>query len=106
VGTFAGSRNTTGSLNTFVGLSAGFNNVIGRGNVIVGSFASTKNTNLSALSGIVALGTNSSPTSSNQLVLGSSQFPLTVIPGTTFSSSLSGLRIRLNDSEFTIPLLA
>jgi len=39
-------------------------------------------------------------------VLGSSQFPLRVIPGTSFSSSLSGLRIRLNDSEFTIPLLA
>jgi len=39
------------------------------------------------------------------LVLGSAAHPLSTIPGASLVSSVSGLKVRINGTFFTIPLL-
>ncbi|MEO6166515.1 MAG: hypothetical protein ABIO46_09660, partial [Chitinophagales bacterium] len=62
----AGQLTTVGNNNTFIGNLAGYNNTIGGNNVALGYNAQSGNT----LTNAIAIGYNSSVTSSNSMVLG------------------------------------
>jgi len=106
VGANAGNGTTTGHDNNFVGYSSGVNIVSGSSNIAIGSNAGASTASLSGLSACIILGDSAKATASNQLALGSATSPLSVIPGGSLTTSLSGLKVNINGHIFTIPLLA
>jgi len=102
----AGISNTTGGYNNFFGNRAGYNNRTGSNNIFIGWNANTASAQLSALSGIIALGTNATATNNNQFVLGSSFAPLSAVPATTLTGQVSSLIVNLNGTIRRIPILA
>jgi hypothetical protein len=72
---------------------------------MIGLSAGSNSPVLSNISSSIAIGTGATVTGSNQLSLGSATNPLSVIPGVTLGSSVSGLRVRINGVFLTIPLL-
>ena len=53
----------------------------------------------------IAIGSGAAPDGPNQLVLASAAHPLSVIPGGSLTTSVSGLRIKVNGVMFTLPLI-
>lgn len=106
----AESGYTTGSTatsdnNIFIGLSSGFNKQ-GSRNTFIGDLTNTSPTFMPSLSGCIAIGYGATPTARNTIAVGSASTPLSVIPGKSFTNSLSGLKIMINGVYYTIPLLA
>ena len=96
---------TTSNNNIFIGLSSGYNKQ-GSRNTFVGDLTNTSPTSATSLSGCIAIGYGAVPTARNTIAIGSASTPLSVVPGGTIGSSLSGLKIMINGRYFTIPLLA
>ena len=69
LGNDAGCCNTTGNSNLFLGNSAGGFNRVGSNNIFIGNNANTASAQMSALSGIIVLGTGAIATESHQVVL-------------------------------------
>jgi hypothetical protein len=65
----AGRSNTTGGNNNFLGYKAGCFNTTGSNNIFIGNNANTASAQLSALDGVIVLGTGAVATESNQIVL-------------------------------------
>ena len=108
IGSSAGSNSGNGfniSESIFIGLSSGVNQR-GRRNTFIGSQTNTASTSAASLSGCIAIGHGARPSARNTIAIGSATTPLSVVPGQTFSGSLSGLRIMINGIYYTIPLLA
>jgi len=108
IGSSAGSNSGNGfniSESIFIGLSSGVNQR-GRRNTFIGSQTNTASTSAASLSGCIAIGHGARPSARNTIAIGSATTPLSVVPGQTFSGSLSGLRIMINGTYYTIPLLA
>jgi hypothetical protein len=89
----------------FIGLSSGYTKR-GSRNTFVGDLTNTSPTSATSLSGCIAIGYGAVPTARNTIAIGSASTPLSVVPGGTIGSSLSGLKIMINGKYFTIPLLA
>jgi hypothetical protein len=96
---------TTSNNNIFIGLSSGYTKQ-GSRNTFVGDLTNTSPTSAVNLSGCIAIGYGATPTVRNTIALGSASTPLSVVPGRTFAGSLSGLRVMINGTYYTIPLLA
>ncbi len=96
---------TTSENNIFIGLSSGYTKQ-GSRNTFVGDLTNTSPTSATSLSGCIALGYGAVPTARNTIAIGSASTPLSVVPGRTFTGSLSGLRVMINGTYYTIPLLA
>ena len=90
-GTCAGRSNTTGSNNNFFGTCAGSTNTIGSNNIIIGNTASVAT---NALSSVIVLGVSATATASNQLAMGSTNWPLSTTA--TAGSAAGFLVINLN----------
>jgi hypothetical protein len=108
IGKEAGYRSgydTTSENNIFIGLSSGYTKQ-GSRNTFVGDLTNTSPTSATSLSGCIALGYGATPTARNTIAIGSASTPLSVVPGRTFTGSLSGLRVMINGTYYTIPLLA
>ena len=69
LGNRAGCCNTAGNNNNFFGYKAGSFNRTGSNNIFIGNKADTASAQMSALSGVIVLGTGAVPTESNQIVL-------------------------------------
>jgi hypothetical protein len=106
IGHTAGVKMKTGTNNNFIGYNSGKNFVTGSKNVCIGTDAGTSNATLSGLQHCIILGDSANATASNQLVLGSTTSPLSVIAGGSLTTSLSGLKVNINGVIYTIPLLA
>ncbi len=91
--------------NIFIGLSSGYTKQ-GSRNTFIGDLTNTSPTFSENLSGCIAIGYGATPTARNTIAIGSDSTPLSVVPGGSLSSSLSGLKIMINGRYFTIPLLA
>lgn len=91
--------------NIFIGLSSGYKKQ-GDRNTFIGDLTNTSPTSAVNLSGCVALGYGATPTARNTIAIGSASTPLSVVPGGSIATSLSGLKIMINGKYFTIPLLA
>ena len=96
---------TVSENNVFIGLSSGYTKQ-GSRNTFVGDLTNTSPTSATSLSGCIAIGYGATPTARNTMAIGSASTPLSVVPGGTIGSSLSGLKIMINGKYFTIPLLA
>jgi hypothetical protein len=96
---------TTSTNNIYIGLSSGHNKQ-GSRNTFVGDLTNTSPTSATSLSGCIAIGYGATPTVRNTIAIGSASTPLSVVPGGTIGSSLSGLKIMINGIYYTIPLLA
>lgn len=96
---------TTSNNNIFIGLSSGYNKQ-GNRNTFIGDLTNTSPASAVGLSGCIAIGYGATPTARNTIAIGSSSTPLSVIPGSTLSNSISGLKIMINGTYYTIPLLA
>jgi hypothetical protein len=75
-------------------------------NTFIGAFTNTTTPSSASLSGCIAIGHGAAPSARNTIALGSSTVPLSVVPGGSLTSSLSGLKVMVNGRYFTIPLLA
>ena len=106
IGAAAGYGATGANRSIFLGTNSGTNIVTGTKNICIGSNTGADTTTLSAISGCIILGDSAKATASNQLVLGSAETPLSVIAGGSLASSLSGLKVNINGTVYTIPLLA
>lgn len=91
--------------NIFIGLSSGYNKQ-GSRNTFIGDLTNTSPTSATNLSGCIAIGYGARPTARNTIAIGSTSTPLSVVPGRSITNSLSGLRIMINGTYYTIPLLA
>jgi hypothetical protein len=100
----SGIGNTSNN-NIFIGLSSGYNKQ-GSRNTFVGDLTNTSPTSAVNLSGCIAIGYGATPTTRNTIAIGSASTPLSVVPGRSITNSLSGLRIMINGTYYTIPLLA
>ena len=98
-------KSTVSQNNIFIGLSSGYGKQ-GSRNTFVGDLTNTSPTSATSLSGCIAIGYGATPTARNTIAIGSASTPLSVVPGTTIGSSLSGLKIMINGTYYTIPLLA
>lgn len=90
--------------NIFIGTNSGASSN-GSYNTFVGCYTNTFTDSVN-ISGCIALGYNAKPSVSNTIAIGSGTRPLSVVPGGTLGTSLSGLRIMVNDVYYTLPLLA
>lgn len=97
------SKTSTNSI--YIGLSSGYNKQ-GSRNTFVGDLTNTSPTSATSLSGCIAIGYGATPTARNTIAIGSTSTPLSVVPGGSLTSSLSGLKIMINGTYYTIPLLA
>jgi hypothetical protein len=89
----------------FIGLSSGVNQQSSR-NTFIGDYTNTTSPLVSSLSGCIAIGYGATPSARNTIAIGSASTPLSVVPGVSLTSSLSGLKIMVNGIYYTIPLLA
>jgi hypothetical protein len=103
-GYFAGySSNVNRSI--YIGFNSGANQKAQR-NTFIGGETNTLSPSSASLSGCIALGYGAKPSARNTIAFGSSTVPLSVIPGGTIISSVSGLKIMVNGVYYTLPLLA
>ena len=110
LGNAAGLCNTTGGCNNFLGLNAGRyntegcnNNFLGEGagcfnrtgshNIFIGNNANTASAQMSALSGVIVLGTGAVATQTNQIVLSTADISLRTLKG-----SAAGPNVFIGDS--------
>jgi hypothetical protein len=101
---FSSGRVAGGSYNTFVGLEAG-QVTQGNANVCIGYGAQAVNTYVPLISASIMLGSKATALSSNQFVLGSTQFPLLTTGGsTTPASAVAFLRVFVNGQDLKLPL--
>jgi hypothetical protein len=110
IGSSAGTRsanrigaNTSDSI--YIGLSSGINQS-GLRNIFIGGETNTSTPSAISLSGCIAIGYGAKPSARITIAIGSTTVPLSVVPGTSFISSVSGLKIMVNGTYYTIPLLA
>lgn len=101
IGRDSGKSTVQASDSIFIGVSSGNLNQ-GSNNTFVGAYTSPTNT---SVSNAIALGYGAAPIASNLLALGSEVVPLSVIPGTTLTNSVSGLKVQINGVIYTIPLI-
>jgi hypothetical protein len=105
IGREAGYQSGYSNNNIFLGLSSGYNKQ-GSRNTFVGDLTNTSPTTTTSLSGCIAIGYGATPTARNTIAIGSASTPLSVVPGRAITASLSGLRVMINGTYYTIPLLA
>ena len=89
----------------YVGLSSGMNQKSSR-NTFIGDITNTNNPSNPNLSGCIAIGYGATPSARNTIAIGSQSTPLSVVPGGSLTTSLSGLKIMINGVYYTIPLLS
>ena len=89
----------------YIGLSSGINQKSSR-NTFIGDLTNTNNPSSPTLSGCIAIGYGSAPSARNTIAIGSQSTPLSVVPGGSLTTSLSGLKIMINGRYYTIPLLS
>lgn len=105
-GSDAGNSATAQVANSiFIGLSSGARQYAPK-NTFVGDYTNTTSPENTSLSGCIALGYGAQPSTRNTIAIGSASVPLSVIPGQSLGTSLSGLKIMINGKYYTIPLLA
>jgi hypothetical protein len=102
---FQSGYQTTSNNNIYIGLSSGYNKQ-GSRNTFIGDLTNTSPTTTTSLSGCIAIGYGATPTARNTIAIGSASTPLSVVPGRAITASLSGLRVMINGTYYTIPLLA
>jgi len=105
IGREAGYQSGYSNNNIFLGLSSGYNKQ-GSRNTFIGDLTNTSPTTTTSLSGCIAIGYGATPTARNTIAIGSASTPLSVVPGRAITASLSGLRVMINGTYYTIPLLA
>ena len=98
MGASAGSANTIGFNNTYIGSFAGGNLGTGSNNTFIGAFAGTAST---GYNNTIAIGSYASPTSDNQLVIASSQYPIGTASSGVFSYFLN---TKINGVDVKIPI--
>lgn len=76
VGITSGLKNTSGDQNIFIGDNSGLNNTIGSNNVMIGKSTGSSASPLNSLSGCIVLGSEAKVNASNQLSMGSTNYPL------------------------------
>jgi hypothetical protein len=95
---------TPSNNNIFIGLSSGHNKE-GSRNTFIGDLTNTV-PSFASISGCIAIGYGARPSARNTIAIGSAATPLSVVPGQSITNSLSGLKIMINGTYYTIPLLA
>jgi hypothetical protein len=108
IGRESGYRNgysTNSQNNIFIGLSSGYNKQ-GSRNTFIGDLTNTTPTDSVNLSGCIAIGYGAQPTARNTIALGSASTPLSVVPGASTYQQLSGLKVMINGTYYTIPLFS
>jgi trimeric autotransporter adhesin len=98
-GTSSGYENTTGVRNLFLGYDAGRNNISGNDNVYIGSSSKPSGPNLANLSNSVAIGSNSTVTISNAIILGSTTSNVKIGIGNT--APTARLHVKANGTDST-----
>jgi hypothetical protein len=102
LGALAGQNNTSGSFNVALGDTAGANNETGSNNIFIGSDSAASAPGLNAS---IAIGRAAQITASNQMVIGSTLYPINdmVITGSGFTScsvnTTSGAGISCSSDE-------
>ena len=88
LGFCAGFSNTLGSCNNFFGRSAGSFNRTGSNNIFIGNNANTASAQMSALNGVIVLGTGAIATQTNQIVLSTANISIRSLSGTAVGPNL------------------
>lgn len=89
----------------FIGLSSGVNQTASR-NTFVGDLTNTATPSNTSLSGCIAIGHGATPSARNTIAIGSATTPLSTTAGASMPATYTqGLRIMVNGTYYTIPLL-
>ena len=84
---------------------AGTNNRTGSENIFIGDGANTATSTMSALSGVIVIGSNAKAHLNNELSIGSSTYPLSTVSDVTLTGQVSSVVLRLNGQLFRIPII-